>query len=430
MSRLREDFKLLQEKEIELGSSGLMGEEGASQPAMSPLMASSRHTEHALLLSACRVANDPASASRVQRLLSGNLDWNYLISLAKKHAVVPLLLRGLKSVNAGAIPADIRPTLESFCERQRKRNLLLTAELVRIVGALTNRGIATLPFKGPILGQMVYRDLGLRSFADLDFLIQEKDISPCMEVLGKLGYYGHAPLTKAQEASMWKKNGQRLLFRKDGLVAVEPHVRLAPATLGLRIDYPGLWRRAISVDLFGTKVLSLSPEDLVIMLCVHGAKDQWSQLNWICDLSETLRACPALGWEAIPDHAQSQHCLRMLLLGLALANRLQGSPLPASVAAILSVDPVARRLADEVEWNLFAPNYLVPSIWKVSRFRVKMHDGFTDKLSYVVRTVITPGRPHTGIISLPRSLYFGYYPTKLVFDYFLLPIWRVKKALF
>ena len=430
MSERKEDFQLLQEKQIEFESSGLMPEKLAPLPAGTPSMATSLRPEHELLLSACRAGTDPFAASRVQSLLSGNLDWTYLVSLAKKHAVVPLLVRGLKSVNDRAIPADIRTALQAFCTEQRKRNLLFTAELVHILGALTKRGVVALPFKGPLLGQMVYRDLGLRSFADLDFLIQGKDISPCMEVLEQLGYHDSSPLTTAQKAGLWRKNGQHLLIRKDGLVAVEPHVRLAPATLALQIDYPGIWRRAITVNLGGTKVLSLAPEDLVILLCVHGAKDQWSQLSWICDVAETLCACSALDWEAILDRARSQHCLRMLLLGLLVAKRLRGVTLPANLDAILSADPELSNLAAEVEQTLFSRDHLVPSIWKVSRFRVQMHDGLKDKLSYVARTVVTPGRHHTGIIPLPRSLYFGYYPIKLVFDYFLLPIWRVKKALF
>jgi hypothetical protein len=117
------------------------------------------------------------------------------------------------------------------------------------------------------------------------------------------------------------------------------------------------------------------------------------------------------------------------LLGLLLANRFRGAPLPGAVAAIVSSDRVVSELADSVERTIFAANHPVPSIWRVSRFRIEMHDEFRGRLSYVTRTIVTPGSHHAGVISLPRSLYFAYYPIKLVFDYVLLPIWRVKKAL-
>jgi hypothetical protein len=415
---------MLRQKEIDLKM---------SDPKTQSLAASWAPTtfcpEQVLLLAACRSGGDPDALRSVQTLVGQSTDWSYLVSLAKSHAVLPLLAQGLKSLNHSTVPRDIQASLETFCAEQRKRNLLLTAELVRILAALQNRGIVAMPFKGPLLGQMVYRDLGLRSFADLDFLIQDKDISPCMEALAELGYPEGATLTKAQSESRWRKNGQRLLTRKDGLVAIEPHVRLAPATLGLRIDYSGIWSRAITADLGGTKVLSLAPEDLLMMLCVHGSKDQWSQLSWICDVAQTMHAFSALDWNGLLDRARSQRCLRIVLLGLLLANRFRGDPLPGAVAAIVSSDHVVSELADSVERTIFATNHLVPSIWKVSRFRIEMHDGFRGRLSYVTRTIVTPGSHHAGLISLPRPLYFAYYPIKLVFDYVFLPIWRVKKAL-
>src|ERR1035441_9863029 len=60
-------------------------------------------------------------------------------------------------------------------------------------------------------------------------------------------------------------------------------------------------------------------------------------------------------WPAVVALARSQKCLRMVLLGLALASRLMGAGLPAELRALLDADPITVDLAKEVERSIFDP---------------------------------------------------------------------------
>jgi hypothetical protein len=64
-----------------------------------------------------------------------------------------------------------------------------------------------------------------------------------------------------------------------------------------------MWRRAIEAPLHGRTVLCFAPEDTLIALALHGAKDEWSRLQGICDIAEFHFA---LAWE----DSWGRRCLR------------------------------------------------------------------------------------------------------------------------
>jgi hypothetical protein len=377
-----------------------------------------------LLLCACRTEIDVKVA---RSILEREIDWSYLVNTSIKQSVTALLFRGLKTVGSDVLPPWTTLLARLFVEKQRGFNLFLAAELVRILDALKGRGIEALPFKGPVLAATVYGDLGLRRFLDLDFMIHERDILPCWDVLRKLDYVVDTGRRETIEAAIRKYSGQDEFCRRDGRVMVEPHWAFGPSTLALSIDYDGLWKRARPVDFVGLKTPSFAPEDVVIMLCVHGCKEQWRKLQCICDVAEVIHAYPSLDWPAVVALARSQKCLRMVLLGLALASRLMGAGLPAELRALLDADPITVDLAKEVERSIFDPQSVARSVYEICRFRLRVRDSLGDKVRYVVRTVTTPRASHFAVANLPEPLFIGYYPLKLIHDYLLLPAWQAKK---
>src|SRR5579872_1409949 len=117
-----------------------------------------------LILCALRAVIDDETSRRVHTLLQEPLDWDYLLRTALKHSVTALVFHSLSQVNPDAVPAEIAKATGIFMNRQRDFNLLLTEELAHILALLDARGIAAIPFKGPLLSALVYGDLGLRSF--------------------------------------------------------------------------------------------------------------------------------------------------------------------------------------------------------------------------------------------------------------------------
>src|SRR6202030_4510120 len=72
--------------------------------------------------------------------------------------------------------------------------------LTRIMRQFERLQLRALPYKGPVLAQSLYRDLGLRSFSDLDFLISPADFDRAKQTLAEIGYRPSGELDPAVES--------------------------------------------------------------------------------------------------------------------------------------------------------------------------------------------------------------------------------------
>src|ERR1700681_771944 len=95
------------------------------------------------------------------------LDWDHLLDLAHKHSVASLLCATLLDADV-APPAAILTRLRRSVQGIARFNLALSRELVRLLSLFEWNGIEVLPLKGPTLTRILYGNLSLRTFADLD----------------------------------------------------------------------------------------------------------------------------------------------------------------------------------------------------------------------------------------------------------------------
>ncbi|MCC5639670.1 nucleotidyltransferase family protein [Nostoc sp. CHAB 5844] len=72
------------------------------------------------------------------------------------------------------------------------------------------------------------------------------------------------------------------------------HWRITPRFFPFELPVADLWQRRQWLSLLNVPVPTLAPEDLLLSLCVHGAKECWGKLKWICDVAELIRTNPAL----------------------------------------------------------------------------------------------------------------------------------------
>jgi hypothetical protein len=161
-------------------------------------------------------------------------------------------------------------------------------------------------------------------------------------------------MTEAQEAAHLRARYHYNVLREDAQVMVELHWAFARRYWGLALDMGHVQERCVTTSLTGTAVRTLSAEDLVLVLTVHGAKHAWPRLGWIHDVAAVLHRQPALDWEQVSAQAHALGVRRILWLGLRLAHQVCGAPLPLSVWQRLQADPHAGLLAAQVSQRLFA----------------------------------------------------------------------------
>ena len=348
--------------------------------------------EDELLLRCARTYIGSDTAERIQYLCRVPIDWDYLIGAASAHGVKPLLCSALINTCPEALPKLIVDQVKRYLQAHTLRNIFLMRELIRLLGALERIGITAIPWKGPVLAATAYGNLALRQFGDLDILVRERDAMTAKDLLLSSGYRLLYQGTAEQEDAFHSVRKVCELVREDGRVAVELHWAITSHTFYFPLDPASLWNQVERVSLQGASVPNLGTADLLIVLCVHGAKNHWGRLMWICDIAEVLRAYSnKIDWSSLMKRARSLGGARMLALGLLLARELLDAKLPQRALQEIGADPKVALLAEEVRSRIFTGT----SVMAVDRpefyiqLRERSRDRFRCRL-YLGYRMLTP----------------------------------------
>lgn len=388
-----------------------------------------------LLLYCARTAIDPATADKIETLCNANPDWDRVLQLADDSGVTCLLYQSLWDVCPDSIPPTVLDSLARAVQTCTLNNVFFTQELLKLLQLLESHNIPALPYKGAALAVSLYGSLALRPFCDLDILIRPQDLVAVKALLIEAGY-DTLQVDDCQEAANVWSDSERDFVRCDRKVVLDLHWRITPRFFPFELPVEELWQRRQRLSLLGTTVPTLAPEDLLLALCVHGAKECWGKLKWVCDVAELLRTYSTLNWDEVLRRAQQFHCQRMLLLGLTLASQLLGAKLPESIQTAIESDgasailPAVDRAPLPAGGNGTLPTlvqqvggYLFGTLPAGTRrlsptlFRLQTRDRASDWVQYFIWRLFVPNVRDRRLIVLPESLAFLYYllrPLRLV----------------
>jgi hypothetical protein len=369
--------------------------------------------EDRLLVACARNQLTSEMALQIKDLLHEPIDWQYLYRKAHHHRVAPLLYSTLSSFERAGVPNDVLGNLRNSFEDNVRDNLFRTGEMLKFLRVFEAKGIPAVPFKGPTLAVQAFGHLGLRQYGDLDILVRKRDVPKARDLLLAHGYRLAVPLTLMKRVILKLAPGKDVIFVKDeNRVVIELHWRLTDKYFDLPLDMKSLWRRLVPMSLGGTTVKTLPLEDLILYLCMHGARHSWERLAWICDLAELVRVNPQMDWNSLMNRAKILGSERVLALGLLLASDVLGLILPTELSARVQSDPKVRLAAMRVRELLFqGENDL--DISYLYRHHLLMRERFPDRVSLYVhysrrylRLMFRPSALDREHSSLPESLSF------------------------
>ena len=364
------------------------------------------------LLCACVSARPaPAQVARIANWNYAGFDWRGFRQLAENHGVLALVAGNLAQ-HAPDTPVDIAQSLRSAYAENLRRNLWFAGELTRIMDHFEKRHVRAIPYKGPVLAQSAYGDLGLRSFSDLDLLISPGDFEPAKRALGEIGYHPSQELAPAVERLFLRTGYERSFDGKASKYLVELQWNLLPNLYA--VDFQAadfriedLLVRAGRVSLGGAEVQCLSGEDSLLVLCLHAAKHLWTRLIWVADIAESMRASE-LDCALVARRARAMGIARMMGVSFCLAERLLGAAIPAVAREFVERDSevtklgeeYATRLARSATYNFESSEYF-RQVWK-------LRERLSDRCRYLWRLAWTPGPGEIAAVALPE-IFFPLY---------------------
>ncbi|MDX1546409.1 MAG: nucleotidyltransferase family protein [Rhodothermales bacterium] len=328
----------------------------------------------------------PEHAERAEALVREGVAWGLVNRLAVLHGVHALVDRALLAVCPEALPDALAGELHQRTRATAVFNTLLASELGRLLGRLDARALPALALKGPALAQMAYGDVRLRVYLDLDVLVRGEDFRAVKSVLAEEGYAPRAARAGSHglrtKISLWQAR-QYVFTRGAGVFNLDLHTAVMPPLYYYAMDFDALWSRAEAVRVGEAAVQCCGPEDTLLMLCFHGAKNRWETLKYVCDVAELIRARPGLDWDRVRRQARTTRAERMLYLGLHLAHALLGAALPEEVAQRIERDRPVRQIGERLLERFPTQVYEGSVAWEERfRFHLAIQDTVATRVRY------------------------------------------------
>jgi hypothetical protein len=318
-------------------------------------------------------------------------EWDSITVTAERLHAGALLYYSLKPIISKlTIPNELRQKMRDKYLISAARNIRLYEQLVEVISALNKEDIEVVLLKGAHLATSVYTNPGLRSMADIDILAKRKDLVLIDRVLRELGYVTSAAsvgctLEHLEHLELYnKKAGSPLKhltpYTKKNAMRVEVHFHIAKPPFSQLVDLAELWNRARRQAIDSVEVLTLSPEDLLLHLCLHACIDHGFGLGLrpFLDIQHVLEHYrKEIDWEVVLQRAGEWGLKQCIFLMLALSENMLGLILPDAMRhEILSYDEV-REAVPSAEELIFFTGLYVPT--NIARF---FEMGWRSKISY------------------------------------------------
>lgn len=341
------------------------------------------------------------NAQALLALLSGRStevsDWGGLLNLAENQRLLPNLWAAIdrKVVPREQLDATDDKVMQLTLEEVHRGKQL--AELVQLLHP------EVLAYKGPTLGLLAFNNAAARQSGDLDLLVPPDRYRRSVTRLLEDGFeFLYAPIPRCYLTL----NYEVTLFHPRRGVTVDLHRSFFSQAMPLELS------GRTTVTIGGYPIPTLPPEELFVLLSVHGCKHAWRELRWVYDLVGLMNR-QNLDWEKIERLSLQSGSRRAVTVGLELSRKLFETATPPNLAG----DETARRLARESEQYIFGK---APDLRRLQRYQWRVFDRFEQRLRYLVVTLFRPHSLDLAWVDLPENMWYLYYPLRplrIVWDY-------------
>lgn len=349
--------------------------------------------ERELVHLCARLALEGEARERATELLARRLDWETVLKWAGYHHVMPLLYWHVIDLDHDDVDTEVLEDLRTRSRGIAARNLNLTLELISILGSLEAAGAPGVIWKGPALAYALYPSPELRTFLDLDIILRPEDRHRARTVLNERGYRAPTDAFLDENELFGKGSHDATLWNPETGISVDLHWGLVPRYRAPVADFRLLWSQSTSCTVLGSELRVLEPGIHLLALCAHGAKHApfpWPALKWITDVEAYLRTYPPEWWGPVLERARKEGCLRMVLLGLALAEDVLGAPLPRVVSVALDRQSRARGLVSGIRRRILNPQGTSFPLGERVAFDLAVRERWRDRVAYRAMRLFTP----------------------------------------
>jgi hypothetical protein len=313
------------------------------------------------------------------RALRGDLAWidaggwdaDELLAAADDHGVTALVWDALGSRPGPA--GALRATLDARVRADAARDLIVQAEMRRVLDAIAASGERAVVFKGSALAYTAYTRPWHRPRTDTDLLAAHAAVEGIGRVLGSCGYERSDALSTGELVSH-----QVAFERTDPLGVrhiVDLHWKIVnPQVLADVISFEEAWAASGAAPALGGAARVPSPVASVVLACVHRLAHHQGhdRLVWLQDLALLVSAFGPAEWTALCDLACERGVAAICADGLGRAHEVLGAPLPADALARLDAAGRVESTRAYVDGEVRRRDVLLSDLAALAGWRARM----------------------------------------------------------
>ncbi len=286
-----------------------------------------------------------------------------------------------------------------------KYNMLLTSELIKVMKILEENDIKAIAFKGSTLAQLAYGDVTLRQYVDLDLLVEKENIFK-IENLLKDKYTRALKLTSSQEET-WFKYAHDLSLTHENGINIEFHWQMFDSNHPINLGKINFFEESIKTIINNQNINTISNEKFLVYLCIHGSKHLYERIEWVSDIDRFIKT-QKIDWEKVENIIKNDNSERFFLLGLFLSKLLFETELSKNYEDKFDkeYESISSHIFDT--WNGKEKSDNKSNM----KYMLKLFVSKSDKLKYLNKMYFKPTFTEYWYISLPKPLYFLYYPLR------------------
>lgn len=254
-----------------------------------------------------------------------DLDWNAVYSTAELHGVAPLVYSNLKKCTDmnSMIPDQIMKKFRQCFFRNILIKDIMAKKITEAVSFFNGKNIDLMLIKGAALDILVYDSPWSVHSCDVDLILRKVK----------------------EEVSETEDKKNYSLVKRLGCVehGYFEHHDLDMNRV-LLINYQKIWDQATKIDYKGQNLFVMSPEDMLISVCINSCRKRFFRLKNLCDIAEIIRTFSDINWDAVTSKAKEYHCNNIVYTALIITKMTLGCEFPEKVLYDLEVSPVRAKI--------------------------------------------------------------------------------------
>jgi len=268
----------------------------------------------------------------------GTMDWERTIDWLRDAGIALYFLQRLKDTNSTEIlPPEVLARLERNLASNRKRVVCMENAFALLNQRFNEAGVRYAAVKGLSLVPEFIHDECLRTYSDLDYLVEDGSLTKAQSVVEKAGYdlihRGEQVLVFAPRLLRHPRSAEDQ-YEARVLHTVEVHLDIVDSELDIPLGERQFSARNLIARTWNGSTFYALPEEEVFLLQVRHAFSHvvncWPRLSWLLEIGYFLKqkVDDAEFWGRVEREVGNNRVLRDVVVVMAeLSARMFGAPL-------------------------------------------------------------------------------------------------------